>query len=350
MDDRIQVGAIVAVNDGCQIKDDTIRASCNHLFETLGVHEGYWKVNQMAGAIQAGPSNLLLTFQGTASKIPGKSMKQRILEDNNVFSYLNKLWGLQVSFCTGVARRVPLRVLMADLLPLFAGRDPRHKRLWDALEAKASVISSLSAPDQTWLELLEDSALELLAQLMLDILKALDPTGIDATSKHMIVAWIHQESIKCVRLNCSHEQNSWVRVLADSVDCATFAYITATCLVTHKVPCRGPAFLWDNTSPLLETGVFGLQKQANKSRPLEHKEIYFFRKMDSLLQVTVEKEPGSTEVRLYVRPSMIPGKFRERMSRLRDSKAAQRIIRERELFDEPKSEDVAILTTLERRI
>jgi hypothetical protein len=37
---------------------------------------------------------------------------------------LNSLSGVQVSFCTGVARRVPLRVLIADLVPIIAAEYP----------------------------------------------------------------------------------------------------------------------------------------------------------------------------------------------------------------------------------
>lgn len=63
-------------------------------------------------------------FQAIAAshKIPGRNLKQHRLQqdDETLVPFLDNIWAVQVSFCTGVARRVPLREMIADLLPVFA--------------------------------------------------------------------------------------------------------------------------------------------------------------------------------------------------------------------------------------
>jgi hypothetical protein len=141
-------------------------------------------------------------------------------------------------------------------------------------------------------------------------------------------------------------------VLTDSSDCATFAYITTNCLETNTIKCRGPAPRWNSIAPLLETAV--LRHNLHPSiplGPLEHRKTYFFKKMDSLLQVAVERQPGSNDVSLYVSPSSIPAKIRKRLKEFeqRMHTPVSRI-RERRESDEPGAEAVTILTKLDLRL
>jgi hypothetical protein len=77
---------------------------------------------------------------GAWRKIHGKTLKQcRCEEDDKtlILLFLDDLWGVQVSFGTGIARRVPLREMVADLLPVFTKAFMSSRRemcLWDELE------------------------------------------------------------------------------------------------------------------------------------------------------------------------------------------------------------------------
>jgi hypothetical protein len=67
----------------------------------------------------------------------------------------------------------------------------------------------------------------------------------------------------------------------------------------------------------------------------KHKKTYFFKKMDSLLQVAVERQPGSSAVSLCVSPSAIPANFRQRLYNMERMRSQVSRIRERRESDEP---------------
>lgn len=101
--------------------------------------------------------------------------------------------------------------------------------------------------------------------------------------------------------------------------------------------------------PLLETAVIRHnEKPSQPVGPLEHKKTYFFKKLDSLLQVTVEKEATSGMVNLYVSPSLIPPKFMQRVYRMETRRSEGRRIREGQKQGELGAERVAVLTKYEK--
>jgi len=77
--------------------------------------------------------------------------------------------------------------------------------------------------------------------------------------------------------------------------------------------------------------------------------MYFFKKMDSLLQVTVEKQSVDGPVSLYISPSSIPAKFRQRLYNLERMRNQVSRIRERREFGELGAEAVAICTKAETK-
>ncbi|KAF2635645.1 hypothetical protein P280DRAFT_436913 [Massarina eburnea CBS 473.64] len=342
-------GAVVDVNGLCQLDEKNSWTRSNAAFEYLGTQVDHWKEDERQFGFQAG-QYVLVQGASTRRKIPGTTLKQKILEHDSaqIFSALNCLWGLQVSFCTGVARRVPLRLLIADLLPVFARNLPPSHHPWDQLNIDHKIIASFQ--DDTvldWIFTLPVDISEYVRGLVRNILCTLEPTGIDAKNDHLIVAWPQEHPpFHCVKISCHQKPNSWVRVLEDSIDCATFAYITLTCLQTKTQKCRGPAPLWRNTAPVLETAV--IRHNENPSEPLgklENKKTYFFEKKTDVLQVTVERA-GSGEISLYVERSSIPAKYWRRIKRTERYKKSTRI-RERVEKMELGAEDVAILTNAE---
>jgi len=88
---------------------------------------------------------------------------------------------------------------------------------------------------------------------MLEVLK---DTGIDENGEELVIAWVRRDSpYSCLRLRCE-KTSLWARILADSEDCATFAYITPLCLEIKKHKCRNLEVApWHNVSNLLDTAV-----------------------------------------------------------------------------------------------
>ncbi|PVI05180.1 hypothetical protein DM02DRAFT_624212 [Periconia macrospinosa] len=297
----IRIGAIVSENPQCSIDVSESWSHSQVAFEYLGTQDSCWVHDESQVGAQAG-QYVLLQYNRTRHKKPGKTLKQLILEyDERMIIYvLDNLWGLQVSFCTGVARRVPLRLLIADLLPVFATNLPDSRYPWEKLNLKHKILDSLQNCDfQKHFSALPEDVMSYLRRVIRRILMTLQPTGVDSEGKYLMVAWPYGcPPYGCFKIPCHDKQSSWVRVLADSTDCATFAYITTSCLETHTVKCRGPKPLWHNTSPVLETAIIRHnEKPSEPLGPLEHKKLYFFKKMDDMLQVTVERTQngGSNE-------------------------------------------------------
>ncbi|KAF3318581.1 hypothetical protein TWF173_006603 [Orbilia oligospora] len=313
---RIRIGSPVEVNERCTIDENQCWENSSRAFENLEVHRHYWEHDETQFGAQAG-QYVVLQANRTKRKIPGKTWKQEILEQEPkmLVPYLSCLCGLQVSFCTGVARRVTLGQLIADIFPVFVGmwfmKDCLRNDLSKIIDALHK--NTLQSALETLPEDLRDKTLYTIQKIVF----CLRSTGIDSEREFLSVAWINPENkgpIQCLRIPCDVKTNSWVHVLADSEDCATFACISTDCLVTKEIHCRGSSPLWHNTTPLLETAVFQCNgSPSHPLQPLDNKKTYFFQKMDFLLKVTVSKQIGSTNVALLVTQSSVPARFTRRL-------------------------------------
>lgn len=106
-------------------------------------------------------AKLLLTHRGLFSSQPQssagfpRSSLDSILLDRSL-SFLEYLWGVRVSFCTGVAQRVPLTQLVADLLPAFADNDSEQisGARWAWLMSEYDINSQFESKDRLieWLD------------------------------------------------------------------------------------------------------------------------------------------------------------------------------------------------------
>lgn len=356
VEEHIRIGGFVTLNDSCAIDEDQSWRSSAPAFEILGVRDNIWRHDESQFGGQVG-QYALLQYNRTKHKIPGTTLKTVILRSIRSKAHfarynLDDLWGVQVSFCTGVARRVPLRILMADLMPIVTQTMPRGREMWGQLHQHKVEEAFRSDSVFTWLENLEPDLGNFIDILMREVLLTLESTGVDEEEHELTVAWVLQRPpYQCFRVSCSDKKNSWMRVLTDSGDCATFAYIVTQCLETPTIKCRGPSPNWHSTAPILETAVLRHNLQPSQPLgPLEHKKAYFFRKPDSLLQVTVERQRVSGDVNLYVSPSSIPAKFRQRLYNLERMRSQVSTIRERRGCGETGAEAVAILTKAESGI
>ncbi|KAF3197802.1 hypothetical protein TWF679_002637 [Orbilia oligospora] len=343
---KIRVGSPVEINGSCVLDQNECWENSNCVFENLEVHRDHWKTDEKQFGAQAG-NYFLLQANRAKHKIPGKTWKQEILEQepNMLVPYLNCLCGLQVSFCTGVARRVTLGQLIADVFLIFVDRYFTEELLQDHLD---NIIHSLQNNTfrvclKNMCEKIRNTTLSIVQK----IVSSLRSTGIDVEKKFLSVAWLlpdNEGPIQCLRILCNDKSktNSWVHVLADSEDCATFAYISTSCLVTPEVQCQGSSPRWHSTTPLLETSVFQHSSgSAQPVEPLDNRKVYFFQKMDTSLKVTVSRQVGSTIPALHITPSIIPARFARRLRGISGNPWIR--IRERQKQFETSAELVVVL-------
>ena len=125
----MRIAAAVSINNDCCIDEAAYRKSSFCALEPLGTHEAFWEAQERQLGFQGG-QYLIGTYCQTWKKIPGTTLKQCNLQQDDwrLIDFLEQSWGLQVSFCTSVARRVSLRELVADLLPIFV--NPLKQDVW----------------------------------------------------------------------------------------------------------------------------------------------------------------------------------------------------------------------------
>jgi len=243
------VGSLV-VNPNCS---HDIRISrqqvCTHL-RALGTCRPSWELNERELGIQAG-QYFNLTGPVTFSRIPGISLKKVLLDI--LWSALERPYGLQISVCTALARRVPLRIALADNLSPYVESNRPYPPRWKELRDVHKISDALRTSNfKTWYDDLADDALRAsVDEVLRKQTIALGNTGIQSSSgsDHLVVAWWSAESSNAsIHLDLSHEANAWARMLKDTPETATFAYVTEECLESRHQKCL-------KESMLIKTGV-----------------------------------------------------------------------------------------------
>ncbi|PVH69332.1 hypothetical protein DL98DRAFT_379900, partial [Cadophora sp. DSE1049] len=210
---------------------------------------------------------------------------------------LESPWGLQVSFCTGIAKRVTLCEMIADLMPAFVESLLPVPDLWLDLRDKHNIVDAFrSGGIQNWLGARPEQSRNFVLRVIDMILSVMKHTGIDRAGKYFVIGWIKKcQPFQCFKVPCHREAAAtyWAQILADSRECATFAYITPRCLQNGSVTCRGPSSSWENASTLLETAVCRYQPTlvAASTQPweLRHSDLYSIGKFDTPLTVKVHR-------------------------------------------------------------
>jgi hypothetical protein len=343
--ERILIGGVI-VNDKCPLNEaESWRHPATNVYlRHLGTHQGGWELQEKQVGLQGG-QYAVLAFNAIYVKQYGVTLKQQqlMLPSNDIdLAFLNSTCGLQVSFCTGVARRVHLRELLADVMVDFVESKVSKPAHWEELKSAYSIVQNFRDGDLgQWFDGLKMEQRESAIHIVRSMLEVLKDTGIDKNEEELVLAWVRRESpYSCLRLRC--EKNSlWARILADSEDCATFACITPLCLEIKKHRCRGLAIApWHNVSNILNTAVCPqvsnreLGSVLNTRAPfkLEHQVSYWIGKSGSNLiaKVWLTNDP---EPRLVVRQKFIPEKYRsrlpksmvERLGRLREQQVSNAV-------------------------
>ena len=334
---RLRIGAAVKVNPRCSLGEDCYREEYRGRLYQLGTHKGFYQPEERQVGVQAG-QYINVSLNVTSKWVPPRPVKARILEldsDNpwlKLSADLKNTWGLQVSLCTGIARRVTLGELLADLLPKFT--NPTKSPLWDSLQAKG-VIDALHTGDlNNLLGKLDADLGNHLLDLIKYILNHLKSTGVDQQREHLVIAWpVLSDLDRCLKIRLN-QQTLWARLLADSDQCATFACATTRCFVTDGpsgIQCRGwqP---WENAGKLLGT-AFSCQE------PLQTNKSYHFRCCHTLLVIQVQR-PSTGVPHLIVKRSIIPARIRKLVEKSDRAKTTQ-LIYERQSHQD-LAEDVIV--------
>lgn len=332
------IGTTILENIACQSAATHLQQSLPML-EEIDTFPSYWKVTerQVGLGAQGGQAGVaILQFAQTWMRMPGVTKKTAILSRPARFLRdLDNMFGVQVSICTGIARRVRLRDLLADLLPAYVsgpGIDAGH---WQELVETFNAPLELRSSDiNQWLNSLDRPCRADFERLGFEVLDLLRNTGIDRKASHFVIAFMQPNSqVQCFKIPCKDE-NSWARMLMDSEDNATFAYVTTQCLETAAIRCRGP---WSRSTALMGTAVSQDWVGAGQWT-LRENEAYLIGHPDKELYVKVER-PSGLDPHLLVSRSAIPPDFLRRLIR----RGKLKRLREKKWFDN-RAESVVICT------
>lgn len=349
---KILIGAMISANDKCDAKPQSQLRMAVSLLEELGTFPSYWEVSerQLGLGLQANAVSLL-QFNQTWIKRTGLTKKSKILAQNSLYlADLEGPFGVQVSVCTGIARRVRLRDLLADVLPAYVGALVTKPLHWKTLVEDFDVLGALRDGDMNaWLGKLDHHLQTAFESLAVAVLFLLQNTGVDRKGQNFVIGCIQPDlPFQCFKVSCRGE-NYWTRMVADSEDIAAFAYMTAQCLETASVKCRGLGASWANSTALFWTAVSCYHEDVAESQvsvpqpapqwSLKHSEAYLIGRLESPLLVLVDRPVEDEEPRLLVSVSTIRPEFLRRFYR----KARRpRRLRERRTFDQV-AESVVVL-------
>ncbi|RDL41517.1 uncharacterized protein BP5553_01496 [Venustampulla echinocandica] len=258
-DQKILIGGTI-INDKCPLDETkSWQHPANYAYvKRLGTSDTRWELREKQVGMQGG-QYITLAFNPTYIKQDGVTLKQQqlMLPFNEIdLAFLNSTCGLQISFCTGVARRVPLRVLLADVMVPFVESRLSKPAHWEELKTKFAIVENFRSDLGQWFDRLSTGLRESAIQIVRSMLGILKDTGIDKNGEELVIAWVRKEDpYLCLRLRCE-KTSLWARILADSEDCATFACITPLCIEIEKHKCRGLEVApWHSVSNLLDTAV-----------------------------------------------------------------------------------------------
>ncbi|KAB8216359.1 hypothetical protein BDV33DRAFT_207422 [Aspergillus novoparasiticus] len=326
---QLEIGDLLFVNGQCSHAENECWMRLANAMDTLGTSRSWWEVLQTQTGLQGGQfvvGQLMQTF----AKRKGGTVKEAILAwaDMDLVQLMDRYWGVQVSYCTGVAKRVRLRTLIADLLPAFSP--------WCASASTHKAIQLLREDVLTPIQLgeklraLSDNSIY---TMMGKILRTLEHTGVDRTGKAFCIAWPYNgQTAHCLNIPLEG-RTSWAKCLADSHCSATFAYVTMKCLETDSARCSGAQSPIRDHVYLLETTVSCHSKTNLSQWTLRHREVYFFNKLDTMFWVEVRREDSRRSARLVelVRLQAIPRSMKKRLE-LREEKRQRNCLREDTVF------------------
>lgn len=239
VNDKLLIGNDIRINDGCTYSLQEYEMNYSDMINTLGTMPSAWKLDGVTLSVQlTAPKVVAFQIQGNVKKVPETTIKQHLwtkwsLQPERANpGILNNYFGVEISHCTGNARRVPFKyiLLMEPVQDLLERQIPKWSTsTWGISFQKALMTDSNDAIFQFWNDHVEQRPL--VGQLVRCVLDILDSTG--KTDFGFRAAFLHKNRELGVDLDI--DNNEWLGLLRDSYLMATYAIIHKICL-----DCRQP--------------------------------------------------------------------------------------------------------------
>ncbi|KAI4259559.1 MAG: hypothetical protein L6R42_004521 [Xanthoria sp. 1 TBL-2021] len=245
--DLLLIGAEFRENRNCQYTMSAFTKETASAMTVLGTKDSVWKTDSRGLAVGL-TKYLGVTISGTQKLIPQTTLKQHILDKWKTMPsrsnpmILNQYLGVEISHCTGNARRISLKELMISkpIKPILERQIPN----WPQTPWGMALSKALHSPEpedivNVWKEYASNRSD--IAELVCCALEVLDSTG-----------WNEQKVFKSAVLVDNDEWavpvpsslNSWLVALKDT-------HLTSAYVITNEVclECEFP----DHTTSTCET-------------------------------------------------------------------------------------------------
>jgi hypothetical protein len=315
----------------------------------LGTWTESWKLQQIQAGLQAGQiANL--TLNATWAKSASRTRKEKALTEIGL-DLLDQPWGLLVSLCTGIARRVPLREVLAEVYQhiIFAwlGGPALQPNIPHDFVEKMRESSF-----REWLYLQPAYERRVAGLRIKYILEKLCWTGVSLKSKLVTACTSEKQADGCIHISLENFP-VLATILKDTERSATFASLTTECAATAQYKCQSTAYpQWRNKVTALATSVCqyrytgGGDWEKIPNNGLEHGRLYWMGHMNDHRRLVAEVSGAQgNEVTLKVADSQVPWAFYlrayEKVERMRAHYIA---LRERSYVGEEGAQEVLIVS------
>lgn len=281
-DDELLIGGGLKWNQRrCSFDSNASWYSNRNRLEVLNTKSEKWIRSSIGTGAAFTPPYFQFNVMQNHTRDARHTRKQDLLsrwaEGKESLHDLNEPFGISLSLCTGLAQRVPLRIVISEVLReyiqgvpslafdsnlnsqelnqiqrylywLLRGADRTNTK--DANEEVAFQFNRLRNTPRQW---------SYVRRIIDVILEDLQWTGYNARDDKFQVAWANfNDPIRGFRLACHGTKHRWLRMMEDDRDIATFAVATGKCLVAHhfdKFPYGPDSCRCSRHSTVSETDV-----------------------------------------------------------------------------------------------
>jgi len=287
--DILLIGANLWQNHQCKYKFSRYDRDYGSGLADLGTARPEWRPETWTVGI-AGGQYLTVNTNVTRKKYPGTTLKENIWakfkydpRDANI-EYLNQLLGVEISHCSGNARRVKLKDLF--LIRRVKNRLNVYKpdwatTNWGQLFAHALEDSNFATMRTVWNNQEIPEIRENIADLVCKLLWDLNHTG--ERDPHFVAAYYNRPNPE-KQIELQIQTNTWGKCLRDSTLVATYAVVGETCLKYSSTNNPGAPTTCRNEIPasrtVLETAI------SCKGRLLRENDCVKIGEFEALFRVT----------------------------------------------------------------
>ncbi|KAI1266425.1 hypothetical protein F5Y18DRAFT_358249 [Xylariaceae sp. FL1019] len=237
--DKLLIGASLDTNGGCNFSLEEFESTYHASIGEAGPKPSSWRFDGVAVSLQlATPRIVTIQIEGQSKRIPETTVKEYAWQrwhscpERANPAFLNDYYGVEISHCTGNARRVTLRqiMLMNPVMEFLHCQVPDWSRTpWGVDFVKALQETGNKAIIRFWMKHAAHRAK--VGRLVACILDVLNDTGMKDRGFQAGLLHDNRESL----VSIDSEANDWAGLLRDSYETATYAIINEVCL-EYRLP------------------------------------------------------------------------------------------------------------------